>query len=614
MSILSAMKATVSGAQSLGVLDPILTGMGQLANFISPLNLPSVVEMYDAWRAGSLNADAFKSAARLAGVSGEGWQTAVRSGELTPPGQRGGFGGTWAAVLDQRRGRLNVTALIDLYLRGQVRLPELIDRASRNQWWDRNELNDALWLASNQVPSPGDLVRFALKDVWNPAIVQRFSYDAEFPPIFKQWMEAQGADGDARPQVNGQRQGDPVSWSQISWRAHWANISPTQAYEMFQRLRPNRMPRFTGVLPNARAFPLADLQTILQVNDYPVPFRDQLAAIAFHKPRLVDIDRFYLDSAIDANEVYELHLDLGYAPVDARMRTAWLVKRKTDKDTPKESKKLPSRIMQLYKLGRLTKQQAQDRLARVVSGNVVAAYGELANPAPAQVNAAAWKMAVDDAINDADIQNEVETTQLLQRAWKRQYLAGQISRTQLETDMRGAGLADPYITRFVKRLDVVLASGRLMLSTGNVRRQVVEGIMPFETGKSYLANLGWKDPELTFLMSQLSRDMEIELEKSNERAARTQRGRELAQMRQAQLANRHQQQIVRRLNRQASAAQLKRYFTRGIITLTDFTNELTRRGYDDVNIKRLQADAQVSRNEYLGSKKAAVGRTAGAVS
>ena len=58
-----------------------------------------------------------------------------------------------------------------------------------------------------------------------------------------------------------------------------------------------------------------------------------------------------------------------------------------------------------------------------------------------------------------------------------------------------------------------LRPGDLMLSTAQIRRQVTNGIMPMGTARRYLANLGWKAPEIVYLVAEIARDRELEEEK-----------------------------------------------------------------------------------------------------
>lgn len=168
---------------------------------------------------------------------------------------------------------------------------------------------------ANSIPGPADLVRFAVKEVWTRDVVDRFGYDAEYPdiPAFREWMSRSGMGGTAAiPELGA---GQPESWAQAYWRAHWRTISPTQAYTMLHRLRPTggpnggpRVPSFTFVEGGQeRTVPvppvtIADVESILKINDYPPAFRARLAAISYLPFRLVDIRQIvYLASLSAAN-------------------------------------------------------------------------------------------------------------------------------------------------------------------------------------------------------------------------------------------------------------------------------------------------------------------------
>lgn len=606
MSILSALLGGMQAMGSAGIAEPLHRELGQMANVMFPNQMPTAAQAVMAWRAGLINdfnciiacfAQGLEPPEELLGRFPL-LQGPIQSQWMRRP--------VWHGVHKLNVGHLGIAETIAMRAKGLLSDGSYAELTKRNNWWNPFFLRQAEDAYQNQYPSASELVTFALRECWDQATVNRYQYDAEFPTEFKEFMKRLGFDGQANPNPgNVNANANTPTWSQIYWRAHWRIISPTQAYEMFQRLRPNRLDRF-GALPNLRTFTLEDLRTSLKVNDFPAPFRDQLAAIAYRKPRLVDIDRFYTSDQITKQEVYELHLDLGYSPADARMRTDWLEQEKIRKPNNTAAKRLPRRIVDLFLNGRLSEAQAKDRLMDVLSGGRYTTYHQRDENWEGVDAAAPMRRNVDNYLGEALAAREVARSKRLVNAYRRQYLHGQINVNDLTASMHQAGFTQQFIWDLIRDLDTELASGRLMLSTERIRRLTIQGIMPYEVAKEYLFNLGWKEPEVGYMLAQLSRDIELEALHAQERMENDEEKRESNRLRQAALAARKRNQVIQRLNRQATPAQLKKYFVRNIIGETEYERELRRRGYNDDEVKRrLQADRIDQANYRQGRRRRA---------
>jgi len=601
--IAAAVAGGIQAAQSMGVLDPLWRETGQIANWMWPNQLPSVPEIVAAWRSGLLSDIHCRFGCLMNGALPPREVVGRDDGTARSPSARPIDFPMWEAAHKLRVGMPAVGDILELFGKGLI-TEERRDLAMRRLgWWDPLYRNYATLAYNNQYPSPSSLVTFALRDVWKPLIVQRYEYDAELPPEFKHFMRQLGQDGRANVDRRIHAGNPEVTWSQLYWRAHWRLPSATQAYEMYQRLRPGRMARFGADFEDVRAFTLDDLNNVLKANDYPVPFRGQLAAIAFRKPRLVDIDRYHQMGSITSAAAEQLFLDLGYSPADAKMRTEWLVKRRLKNPDSPAAKKLPEQIVKLYQLGRLTIPAARDRLSDALSGGEFRSYGLTQVDALRNADARATYAEVDRMLASADLADEIKSTQMILRAWRRQYLHGQINANDLLPDMAAAGYSDAFINRFRNQLDSELAGGRALLSTERVRRLVVQGIMPLDAATTYLQNLGWKFPEIDYLLTQLQRDLDIEQDRAAERLAKDHARREQAQLRQAAALAQRRNEVIRRMNRQASPATLRKWFIRGILDENEYDRELQRRGYDDAVRKNYLREAWIERRKYQRARR-----------
>jgi hypothetical protein len=608
-SIFALAAQAASIGQGAGLFNPIMRAAEYTANAVHPNRLPDEATIVDAWRAGNLPNIKALSALRLLGVTPprelEEWrvQEAARDPNNEQLGAGIGFDAMWSGVWESRVQIPQVGDLLAACNLGLINDSQYHRILQRAGWWWEPYRQLELDLSRNRIPEPAELVSFALREAWDPATVARFQYDAEFPPEFKFWMEKLGYRGDARVKVDGVPQGPPVSWSDLYWRVHWANISPTQAYEMYQRLRPDRVARFGADFRNMRPFTFDDLTRVLKINDYPVPFREQLAAIAYRLPRLVDIDRFFRTNQIDRGEVYQLHLDLGYNPTDAEMRTRWLETEKQKSLLTKGGANPTRSILSLYQNGLLDRAQAAQRLYDAIHPEPLPE----GNPAwirwRANRGAAEHDNEVALLLNSADMKALLQEAKEVQSAVKSQFLHGYTDAQTAEKNLRDAGFSQSRVARLMERWRRQLASGHLLLSTSKIRELVVKGILPLDAASGYLANLGWAERERRYLIAEIQRDWDLEQERITERQARTEQSRSASQARQARLLEAERRRVVKQMNQQATATQLRKYAVRGIISFAEFELELKRRGFDERSIKRQIQDATIDRAKWIAKNR-----------
>lgn len=164
-----------------------------------------------------------------------------------------------------------------------------------------------------QLPGPGDLVRFMLRDVEDPNVVGRFNLDAEFNNKFQgllaNWATGQGISRDVMVRY---------------WRAHWQWPSPSQLYDMLHQLRADSLD------PNKQrlAINLNDVLEVLGINDV-IPFwRERLAAVSYRLPRLTDAFAFYHNRIWGEPQLLDYYQSYGY-PLAAAKDKVSLDKRKS---------------------------------------------------------------------------------------------------------------------------------------------------------------------------------------------------------------------------------------------------------------------------------------------
>jgi hypothetical protein len=206
---------------------------------------------------GVLSVDEAKAAAALAGTQGSAFDRLYRlAGDPIAPDE-----------------------MLALWNRGEATEAD-VDRALRQsrlkpEWVDQfKQLRHVLAPVS-------DLVRFAVREVFDPAARRDLDLDAELPPAFLAAAARVGLDAEQAGQY---------------WAAHWGLPSYTQGAAMM----------FRGELTEAQ---FGDL---LKALDYAPTWRDKLASIAHAIPTLSDMIRFAQREVYDDAQRTALGLDSDY--------------------------------------------------------------------------------------------------------------------------------------------------------------------------------------------------------------------------------------------------------------------------------------------------------------
>ena len=185
---------------------------------------------------------------------------------------------------------LQALDVIGAWRRGSI-TPE--DRAIRlNELGFPFEDQEALIRLSEAIPGPQDIIRFAVREVYDPVQRAALDLDAEIEPVLK------GAADDIRTA------GLPEDTFRKFWAAHWVLPSVGQSFEM----------RHRGVIDDV------GLNSILKALDIAAVWRDRLQAIAFTPFTRVDIRRMHKLGVLDDSAVLRAYKDIGYDDEKAQLQ------------------------------------------------------------------------------------------------------------------------------------------------------------------------------------------------------------------------------------------------------------------------------------------------------
>lgn len=143
-------------------------------------------------------------------------------------------------------------------------------------------------------PGVGDLVRFAVREVYYPDYVEKYGLADEYPPEYEEAAKKAGL---------------PPEQAENYWKAHWVLPSILQGYEMLHR----------GVIGSEE---LGDLFKAVDIMPY---WRERLEKISYRVFTRVDVRRMYRDGVLDEAGVLKAYMDLGYDAEKAEKMTEFTI-------------------------------------------------------------------------------------------------------------------------------------------------------------------------------------------------------------------------------------------------------------------------------------------------
>lgn len=383
--------------------------------------------------------------------------------------------------------------ILDLYFRNLISMEQVYECFRSiliSPQWDY--FAPMFWSAA-AVPGPSDLIRFMVREAFNEQIVRKYGYDEEYPEEIERWLRAQGmnytlsehpatwgAGGLFGGQVGGGTlEKDPhagqamdIHWGRIYWRAHWDLPSPTQAYQMLFRLRPEAAPRIAaqlGVDPDSIVTTINEVRDLLKIADYPKYWRDRLIAISYLPINRTDLKAIITEGVPDPVPPEERLQDLGYTKDDAKV-VAGLFKRRATLTLANRGLLVSLReAMNMFADNLITKEELQGALEALDLDD----------------------KQKDMAIATALLRRKYRIRKAMIRYLVRAYVRSIISGIELREQLRALGLDNATIDEIIglARLQR-LSSSRRMAATG-VLWDFQRGLRGFEQALEELVELGY---------------------------------------------------------------------------------------------------------------------------
>lgn len=284
----------------------------------------------------------------------------------------------------------------ELYRRGDIdkqRFENLLEGIGFSRGF-KEEMESLAWYQ----PPVQDVIRFAVRDVFNPQIVEEGGLFNDMPQEFVDLAKKSGLKPDM---------------AKLYWGSHWFLPSIQQGFEMLHR----------GVINNSQ------LDSLMKAADIAPNWRDKLSDIAYSVPTRVDTRRMFEDGVIDEDTLGVYLRAFGYNSTDAENIKQWYIKRKlTVQDRSRiESKKITLGLIgRAFKLGIIPRREAVTKLTGL--GYMLDDVGIMLSE---------WDSQIEDA-------NTIDYTIEIKRRYKslaeKFYLRGSIDEIEAKELLNDSGL------------------------------------------------------------------------------------------------------------------------------------------------------------------------------
>ncbi len=349
-----------------------------------------------------------------------------------------------------------------------------------------------------EIPGPSDLVRFAVRDVFNPEIVKKYGYHKEFPIPIEPWMRKQGYGQDTgviipggATTTNGPDDREKATWMDMYWWSHWDLPSVGQGYQMMQRFYvdsdygPSPETNFDTVFGNV------DMEELLKTQDYPEYWRKRMIAMSYNVLTRVDTRRMYELNVLDDSGVYHAYRGQGYNDENAKRLLEF------------------SKVLKNKKK---TKDITLESLAEIEDGYINGIYN--------REEAKTYITALDYTLADAEIRMSLidvkEDRKHIKRMLgliKKAYVNGNYSDDDLLGALGNLGIEEKIKNKLIERWKLERLIEYKYISATEAIRIYKKRLVDEDQLRIKLLNLGYSLAEATTLITEAKFDLVIAYQK-----------------------------------------------------------------------------------------------------
>lgn len=500
---------------------------------------------------------------------------------------------------------MNMGDITELIRRGTITRGKWNEYVSRLGYREQED-RDNLATLETFLPPSSDLIRFAIKDVFDPNKLGRREMEAELRDQ-QGLMESLAAGGIKPIRIPGfptpnEMMDVPLAY----WLASYDEISPTQSYEMLHRLRPNRTMRYAqriegvpieqlrnampgshfqpspdgrGILVIPQAMSLYDVAKLLKEKDYNPIWRSRLTAISYRVPGRIDVRRFYKDGIYGRplgkagwqrnadgsytpigeaeKELCEIGMDQGNSPYDASQQGYWtsVDYEKTKGGT--QNSRARRLLCKSYQLGAITRPVLIQRLTATGMQNLEA----------------------NTYADNCDLDRKVKALATSVSAVRKAVMGGRITLIDARGLLAQQGIIQTRIDDYIRQWELELLAARKEATASQMCEWVGQGLLTVPDMEQRLKRLGWREEDI----DRISRHCILG---HLGRTAKEQQRLANAETRQQERRERARQAAVNRALRGRTPELLKRYFRRGVIGLAEVRATLVDMGWTVADAQR----------------------------
>jgi len=359
---------------------------------------------------------------------------------------------------------LNPSDLIQAWLRGLISEDKLYTDLKRYGYLDDDI--EVIKQLAYIIPPVSDIIRFAVREAFNPVAIEKFQLLSEFPEEFAKWAEKQGLS---------------KYWAERYWIAHWDLPSLTEGFEMFHRTIDNPIDDNADVIKSPfggvkyNVIGKRTLELLIKSQDISPFWRDKLIQIAYAPLTRVDLRRAYDLGVIDENGVYFGYRDLGYNDQNARILTEFTILEVISE----ERTKVRNEAIQLYIDGVFTEEELRSVLQSL-------RYNE---------------KTIEILIEYAKFRKARKRIEGLIKSFKRMYMRGELDDDEARDILVRNGIELEDAIRIVEDWKYEKEANEKVLTKEEIKEALRKKIITPEEGRKYLRKLGYNDDVIDILFA-----------------------------------------------------------------------------------------------------------------
>jgi hypothetical protein len=319
-----------------------------------------------------------------------------------------------------RRGKLDAVEGTD-YLRQLGYTPEDVDK---------------LVEITKYFPNPGDLVRFAVREVYSPDIASTYGLTEDMPQKFIEESFKAGLDEDQAKNF---------------WAAHWELPSLTMGYEIFHR----------GIITEDELF------TLMRTLDIMPFWRERLRDLSYNPLTRVDVRRMYGLGVLDRDAVLQSYLNIGYSPENAELMTQF-TERYENQDLDGISR---ASLISAFKKGIISYEELETYLEELYTSESVVQY---------------W-------LANAEYEKTVEILDKYKNDLISAYRRGAATETDIQNELNAAGVSSAYLNDVMEEIARNKASKRKIPSKSDLEKWLQQSIISEEDYSGYMKEMGYDE-------------------------------------------------------------------------------------------------------------------------